>query len=155
MFSDLDSFSTFGIPFLELLLLGRSMEFILRGVQEAIRQDASNHCVQWQFSVLQPFFAPSDHRLHLTGDVLSGHDQVRFTLRSELRSAADIGVLPYVFRQLHGHVLEQRFRCALCSALLASATTPAEGLWVPPASASAPSELECGGAEELKRAEEL
>ena len=108
MLSVLDSFSTVGIPFLELLLLGRSMEFILRGVQEAIRQVASNHCVQWQSSVLQQFFAPSDHRLHLTGDVLSGHDQVRFTLRSGLRSAADIGVLPYVFRQLHGHVLEQR-----------------------------------------------
>ena len=48
-------FSTGGIPVLELLLLGRSMEFFLRGVQEAIRQVASNLCVQWQSFVFQPF----------------------------------------------------------------------------------------------------
>ena len=52
--------------------------------------------------------ASAGRQRRLPDDVFSGHDQVRFTLRSELRSAADIGVLPYVFRQLHGHVLEQR-----------------------------------------------
>ena len=108
MLSILDMVSKVGISFLELLLMGGTMEFRLRVGQETIRQIASNHCVQWQSLVLQPFFAPSDHRLHLTGHVFSGHNQVRFTFRSELRSAATIGVLPYVFRQLHGHVLEQR-----------------------------------------------
>ena len=84
------------------------MEFILRGAREVIRQFASKHRVQWQLLFFQPLLTPSEHLLHLAGDVLSGYDQVRFTLRSGLRSATDIGMLPFVFRQLHGHVLEQR-----------------------------------------------
>ena len=43
------------------------------------------------------------------GDVFSRYDQLRFILRSRLRSAADIsGMQPLVFRQLLFHVLEQR-----------------------------------------------
>ena len=91
--SVLDSFFTYvGIPFLERLLLDRSTEFMLRVVQEAIRKVVSKHCVQWKSFAVQPIFAPSDHLLHLTGDVLSGYDKVRFILRSGLRNAADIGI---------------------------------------------------------------
>ena len=96
------------IPCLEILLQGLIMEFLLGVIQEVIRHVISKHCVHWQSVLMQPLFAPTDHRLHLTGDMLSGHDHLRFTSRSELRSAADIGMRIYVVRNRHGHVLEQR-----------------------------------------------
>ena len=55
MLSSLDFFPKVGIPFLEVQLLGRSMEFILRVVQEAIRQVVSNHCFQLPSCVFEQF----------------------------------------------------------------------------------------------------
>ena len=63
------------------------MGFIFRVLQELIRQLPSNEYGQLQSLALQPCFAPIDHLLHLTANVLSGYDHLRFPL-SGLRSAA-------------------------------------------------------------------